>query len=153
MLAAFDESRKSVRRTGDEFYRHRAMGAIAMAEQKYADAVREYRAADEWGCAACLLPEIGRAYDLSGNADSAAAILARYVTNRHNSAPVADGLYLAGAYKRLGELAEAKGDKQTAASYYTKFVELWKNADPELQPKVAEVKKRLARLSDTEVRR
>ena len=38
-------------------------------------------------------------------------------------------------YKRLGELYEAKGDKQKAASYYTKFVELWKNADPELQPR------------------
>jgi len=30
--------------------------------------------------------------------------------------------------------------------------ELWKNADPELQPKVAEVKKRLAALSNTEKR-
>jgi len=29
-------------------------------------------------------------------------------------------------------------------------VNLWKNADAELQPRVAEVRRRLARLSDTE---
>jgi hypothetical protein len=32
------------------------------------------------------------------------------------------------------------------------FVDLWKNADPELQPKVTEVKQRLARLGDVEKR-
>ena len=54
--------------------------------------------------------------------------------------------FRAGIIQRLGELYEAQGDKQKAASYYTKFVELWKNADPELQPKVAEVRRALARL-------
>ena len=62
----------------------------------------------------------------------------------------ADPANLAGAYKRLGELYEAKGDKQKAASYYNRFVELWRNADPELQPKVAEVKRKLARMGDVE---
>jgi len=64
-----------------------------------------------------------------------------------------DADYLAGTYKRLGELYEAKGDKTKAASYYTKFITLWKDADPELQPRVAEVRKRLARLNDLESRR
>jgi hypothetical protein len=101
----------------------------------------------------CLLPEIARAYDLNGNADSAEAVLDRYVGNRVNGDQETEGLYLAGAYKRLGELAEARSDRQKAASFYTKFVELWKTADPELQPKVAEVRKRLARLSDVETKR
>jgi tetratricopeptide (TPR) repeat protein len=57
---------------------------------------------------------------------------------------------LAGMYKRLGELYEAKGDREKAVGHYLKFVELWKNADPELQPKVAAVKQRLARLEDAE---
>jgi hypothetical protein len=30
------------------------------------------------------------------------------------------------------------------------FVDLWKNAEPELQPQVLDVKRRLARLGDTE---
>jgi hypothetical protein len=69
----------------------------------------------------------------------------------HRNTGTNDPLYLAATYKRLGELYEAKGDAKNAATYYTKFVELWKTADAELQPKVAEVKKRLARL-DTERR-
>jgi hypothetical protein len=55
-------------------------------------------------------------------------------------------------YKRLGELYEAKGNASQAESYLTKFVTLWANADPELQPRVAEAKQRLARLRDREGR-
>jgi tetratricopeptide (TPR) repeat protein len=155
MLARFDASRRTVKRTGDQVIRHYMSGIIATADHRYDDAVREYRAADQRGCLACVLPEIARAYDLSGNADSTIAALDRYLALRPRSVSPsgADALYLAGAHKRLGELYEAKGDRTKAASHYTKFVELWKNADPELQPKVAEVKKRLARLSDTEGKR
>ena len=37
-----------------------------------------------------------------------------------------------------------------AHEHYAAFVDLWKNADPELQPKVAAVRRRMARLRDTE---
>jgi hypothetical protein len=63
-----------------------------------------------------------------------------------------DHLALAGTHKRLGELYEAKGERQKALSHYSRFVELWKNADAEFQPRVAEVKRRIARLGDTEKR-
>ena len=46
----------------------------------------------------------------------------------------------------------AKGDRVKAGMYYRKFVELWKNADPDLQPKVVEVRRRLARLGGIEGR-
>jgi len=52
--------------------------------------------------------------------------------------------------RRLGELYEAKGERVKAAHYYQMFVDLWKNAEPELQPQVLDVKRRLARLGDTE---
>jgi hypothetical protein len=76
----------------------------------------------------------------------------RYVTTPHwNRFDLpADGLQLAAIYKRLGELYEGRRDRTKAASYYAKFVDLWKDADPELQPKLREVRARLARLSDTE---
>ena len=63
-----------------------------------------------------------------------------------------DGGYLAGIYKRLGELYEAKGDTKKAATYYVSFLDLWKNADPELQPKVQDVKRRLAAIQASEKR-
>jgi hypothetical protein len=80
--------------------------------------------------------------------DSAVVWFERYLATPYwrPTDPRGDTRYLAGTYKRLGELYEARGDRQKAASYYTKFVELWKNADPELQPKVAEVRRALARL-------
>ena len=95
----------------------------------------------------CELPLIGQAYDLAGNADSAIAVFSRYIDSPYIGRLTTDASYLAGAHKRVGELYEAKGDKAKAASHYAKFIELWKNADPVLQPKVEEVKKRLARLS------
>ena len=55
-------------------------------------------------------------------------------------------LYQAGAYKRLGELYESKGDTAKAITNYERFVDLWKDAEPALQSKVREVRARLDRL-------
>ena len=128
-------------------------GHIAVAEKHYDDAVREYRAADVGSCVGCALPNVARAYDLAGNADSAAAVFERY-TQAPATAPriEVDAIALAGAHKRLGELYEAKGEREKAASHYAKFIELWKNADAELQPHVSEAKEKLARLQRTERR-
>jgi hypothetical protein len=59
----------------------------------------------------------------------------------------ADGPWLALSLKRLGELHEARGERKKAVEYYTRFVEQWRDADPELQPGVREVRQRLARLA------
>ena len=56
----------------------------------------------------------------------------------------------AGAQKRLGELLEAKGEREKAMSRYAQFIELWSNADPPLQPMVKQVRDRLARLQRAE---
>jgi DNA-binding SARP family transcriptional activator len=51
------------------------------------------------------------------------------------------------ALQRLGELYEAAGDRANAIAYYDRFAELWKDADPELQPVVRDVRQRIARLA------
>jgi tetratricopeptide (TPR) repeat protein len=151
MLAGFDKTRANAGTIDDEAARHRMLGHIAAAEKRYDDAVREYRAADVGSCVACALPNIARAYDLAGNADSATAVFERYIDAPKSGERIEfDALALAGAHKRLGELYEAKGERQKAASHYATFVDLWKNADPELQPHVREVKEKLARLQRTE---
>jgi hypothetical protein len=38
--------------------------------------------------------------------------------------------------ERHGDLYEKRGDTTNAIRYYAKFVDLWKDADPELQPRV-----------------
>jgi hypothetical protein len=49
--------------------------------------------------------------------------------------------------KRLGELYEQRGNREKALEYYGRFVDLWTDADPELQPIVRDVKRRMARLA------
>ena len=56
------------------------------------------------------------------------------------------GIFEAATHKRLGELHEARGDREKAVEHYDSFVELWKDADPELQPQVRDVRQRIARL-------
>jgi tetratricopeptide (TPR) repeat protein len=132
---------------------HSINSVIALAEHRYLDAAHESEATNVGVCGTCSAPLTGMAFDLAQQPDSAIAAFTKYVESTSLSGRLnTDGFFLAGSYKRLGELWEAKGDRAKAASYYAKFIELWKNADPDLQPKVAEVRRRLARLSQTETR-
>jgi len=135
-----------------DWNRRMALGEIAIAERHFDAAITQFGGANETFCHICTLPRLARAYDLAGNADSSIAIYERYL---RSSRFVPDGIrsdawYLAGIHKRLGELYDARHDPQRAAEHYARFVELWKDADPELQPKVAQVKQRLAHLKDLE---
>jgi hypothetical protein len=58
-----------------------------------------------------------------------------------------DSFVLAAAYKRLGELYEARHDPTKAIEAYTRLVDLWKTADTELQPVVRDIRARIARLA------
>ena len=51
-----------------------------------------------------------------------------------------------GALFRLAELYERRGARADAARYYLRFAELWKDADPGLQPRVALARRRAAAL-------
>jgi tRNA A-37 threonylcarbamoyl transferase component Bud32/tetratricopeptide (TPR) repeat protein len=120
---------------------------IAYHEKRYADGIRLARQGDTGQCTVCALPVLAMNYDMSGQTDSAIAVFDRYVksTAVFNRGMV-DGLMLAGSYKRLGELLEAKGDMKGALANYEQFLRVWKHADPDLQPRVTEVRKRVDRL-------
>ena len=65
-----------------------------------------------------------------------------------------DGVFLPVVHQRLGELYEAKGARERALAHYRLFLELWKDADPELQPRVTDARQRVAALTrGTDVRR
>ncbi len=47
-----------------------------------------------------------------------------------------------------GELYEQRGDRERARHHYARFVELWRECDPELRPAVTEVQQKLAGLDE-----
>lgn len=59
-----------------------------------------------------------------------------------------DGLiYLAPAQQRQGEIYERLGDRRAAAVHYVRFLDLWRDADPELGPAVRQARTRLLALN------
>jgi eukaryotic-like serine/threonine-protein kinase len=133
-----------------DFVRYKAIGAIAEAEGREEEALAAYRTWLEIDgqCGTCGLYDMATIYDHRGQADSALAAFERLVTRPTPDAVTGFERYaLAPSYKRLGELYEAKGNRRKAADYYGQFVELWKKADPPLQPAVKEVRERLAKLA------
>ena len=158
-IAQYDaEVRDTAQHRFDEPLRHQALADILMAERKGKEAVDEVRRGDTRpdgpadACEPCMLADLGRAFDLAGQPDSAIATMERYVASSFWDRSGIDGLFLAGTHKRLGELYEAKGEPEKAVANYSRFIELWKTADPSLQPKVAEVKQRLRALGQAEKR-
>jgi tetratricopeptide (TPR) repeat protein len=97
-------------------------------------------------------PELARAYDRAGRADSAIVTYERYLGTRSAGRVELDAFELPGALIRLAELYEARGDSAAAARSYLHFAELWRNADAGLQPRVQEARKRAARLTNLEPR-
>ena len=138
-----------------------ARGELAFAEGRTADAIVAFRTAT-YSDTGNVEPaytgrtdlRLARAFDKLNQSDSA---LAHYealrkpytvtFTAEHNPAA------LPIAARRLGELYEAKGDITNAIKNYEEFVKLWKDADPELQPQVADIKARIARLRAAEAKK
>jgi DNA-binding SARP family transcriptional activator/TolB-like protein len=58
-----------------------------------------------------------------------------------------DLAYLAPSHLRRAQLHEAAGDRRLASFHYERFVDLWRDADPELQPEVARARARLHALA------
>jgi tetratricopeptide (TPR) repeat protein len=61
-----------------------------------------------------------------------------------------DTVFNAPAHRRMGEVYEKLGDNEQAAFQYRRFIELWEDADAELQPHVQQARERLAALEQSE---
>ncbi len=133
--------------TRNSAFRHEASAYVALAEGRIDEALEGFRERyDRSGCPTCALFHLASTYELAGESDSALAIYERAVST--------PGLYriydeyatIAQTYRRLGELYEGRGEREKAVAYYDHFVNLWADADPELQPVVRDVRARIAGL-------
>jgi tetratricopeptide (TPR) repeat protein len=139
-----------------ERYRHSARGAVALVEGKAEEAMAEFRWWQErTGCPVCAFPLLGRAHELAGQPDSALAMYERYLITPWDRRTLSgdlpdhgrDPYWLPVVYERLGDLYEQRGDTAKAILYYGKLVDLWKDADPELQPRVEAARRAIEALS------
>jgi tetratricopeptide (TPR) repeat protein len=143
----------SARRQAEEsHFIHWAWHYIKLGENKPREAIEERIIADRSkdgfpiNCPMCLYRDLGWAYDKLGDADSTIMLFEKFVNEPSYWSLEAHPGDLHNQLRRLGELCEQKGNREKAIEYYNRFVELWKNADPELQPQVADIRARIVRL-------
>jgi tetratricopeptide (TPR) repeat protein len=146
-------------RRASESDEHTALGFIALAEGKPQVAITEFRRGDigydgkpARECSPCLSLVLARTFESAGQRDSAATMYEQYLTTPYwlKLSHEMDPANLASIHEHLAQLYESMGNTAKAAEQYGQFIELWKNADPELQPRVAEARRRLAKLTPVE---
>jgi tetratricopeptide (TPR) repeat protein/tRNA A-37 threonylcarbamoyl transferase component Bud32 len=153
LLSQHESRLDTLARRKDAVRLARARGAIAIAEGHTDSAVAWIRRGDfeadglPTSNLSALTPYlVGVAYDRGGQPDSARKYLMQYADMLGGQRTAIDPSALALTLQRLGELSKDAGDTKHAIEYYTRFIDLWANADPDLQPRVTQARKELAEL-------
>lgn len=156
-LTLYQTGAPANRRKTDRYAELRTRAAIALAEGNARAALAielERRLLAGWMVELlddCYLrgderPELARAYDGAGDTLAALATYERYINAPSLDRTRLDALELGPALFRLAELYAGQGDHVRARQYYLRFAELWKDAEPGLQPKVRLARQRAAEL-------
>jgi tetratricopeptide (TPR) repeat protein len=122
---------------------------IAYAEQRWSEAIplmRESVSRLGWFCRTCFQIQIGEAFDRQGLTDSARVAYETYANDLATVHIGQDG-DLPVSYIRLGEIYEAQGNREKAIDYYSRLLDLWKDADPVLQPRIRDIRERVGKLA------
>ena len=128
---------RASRRSADLRYR------TARAEGTPEEALQHLRALPPAWCAPCRHREEAELFDAAGHADSALVYYQLYLDTPFNFRFWEDVVMLARTHERLGQLYDERDDLENAALHYARFVELWADADSELQPRVRAAQARL----------
>jgi DNA-binding SARP family transcriptional activator/TolB-like protein len=127
---------------------HDAVGVVLMAEGRWQEAIEEFRAEYAISSSRTGAPAfLARTFDRAGVRDSAIAYYEHYVNTPTLYRAYGDHFHLPIAYERLGRLYQDAGDTEKAIFWHQKFVDLWQEADPELQPRVEAARREIAALS------
>jgi DNA-binding SARP family transcriptional activator len=137
--------------------RHRSdaywsLGAIALAEGRLDSAAAAFLAWHDAPFAEDThrynrgLSEAGTALDRAGRPDTAIALYERALAIWTMDGVHYEATWYPLVLQRLAELHESLGNADRAIHYYGVFIDLWKDADPDLQPRVADASLALARL-------
>lgn len=136
----------------------RAMSQVLAAEKKWLEAAKLLRMSDRRpdgpanDCADCGAKQLLDLFVRAGMADSALSAYQAYRQTVQGGRPLTGPDYALGAplTEAVARVYDSKGDVKNAAKLYGDFIEMWKNADPELQPRVKAARERLAQLTPVE---
>lgn len=119
-----------------------------MREETLPHAIAAFRRAERGICGYCVHVEMAEAFHRLGMPDSALAYYEQWAAAGEDLwyGPGVYNIWQPVAFLRLAELYEAKGERAKAVQFYRSFADLWREADPELQPRVREARRRLAEL-------
>jgi tRNA A-37 threonylcarbamoyl transferase component Bud32/tetratricopeptide (TPR) repeat protein len=159
VLARYDAEvrEERIRRSLQPGY-HAALGAIAEAEGRWADAARELRKSDSlpdgpagW-CEWCLPIRLSEMFAAAGMADSAIAQYDAYRATPMGRRPRAEvDLQMdTPTVESLARAFEQVGDTARAIEMWREVTIRWANADPEFQSRVAAARRRLEALTPVE---
>jgi hypothetical protein len=138
-----------------ESSRRGVIATIAMAEGRTREAIREMWSTDttydgpDGACRICIYQPIGMIWYLGAVPDSAIHYWEAFLAAPYLGRESMDAVARPFIHRRLGELHEQQGSRGRAAQHYLAVVDLWRDADAELQPKVAELRRRAAQLGAT----
>ena len=127
----------------------RWVGLEAQAEHRWQEAAAAFAASSNVrpACSPCGAFYAAQMWEAAGEPDSAIVYYRRGTDRPAISHNDEDALLYPLALRRLGDLYEQKGDRKAAVDWYGRFVDLWHDADPDLQPIVRDIRDRLSRLT------
>jgi tetratricopeptide (TPR) repeat protein len=117
--------------------------SLLRSEGKHAEALTLLRQRETDDCGLCGFIATAKIFEALGQADSAIVYYERYFETSDIAHAAWDNENRGPTLERLGQLFDEAGEPEKAAVYYARLVELWKDADPELQPRVQAAQDRL----------
>ena len=116
---------------------------LSLAEGAPAEALELFRSIEAGNCGLCGILDRAQAFEALDQPDSAIVYYEAYLETNDVQRAAFDNENRGPTLERLGQLYDESGDPEQAAVYYARFVELWTDADPELQPRVQAAQSRL----------
>jgi tetratricopeptide (TPR) repeat protein len=151
LLAAYDSLPKEEYTQGTE--RRLPSGWILIAEGNPLNAIAEIRASQMLSdgplvaSAIAIDPDVGLAFERASLPDSAIAAYEHYLNTHQANRLNDDGFKLPWVLEHVAALYAKKGERDKARATYSRFVDLWRNADSELQPRVMHAREEIAALA------
>ena len=124
-------------------------GVIAMVTGDLRTAESELRtAARDFWCTICVLPSLARTYDAAGKPDHALTTYREYMTTPWLWRYENDAIEIGHVLRRMGELYQRAGQRDSAQRVWNDLATLWRNADGPAALEVKEILKLLVKRPD-----